>query len=77
MRRFWLCVVSFVAAETKETAVDEGHGKTLKLSMHRGTIELYGYTVNGREPRGFVCEQSYTLIDRDDGATVEDWRQRG
>lgn len=49
--------------ETKRrTAGDERHGKTLALSMHRGTIRLYGYTVNGGEPRGLSANKVIHLL---------------
>lgn len=49
--------------ETKRrTAGDERHGKTLALSMHRGTIRLYGYTVNSGEPRGLSANKVIHLL---------------
>lgn len=62
-RKFWLYVFSLVGMETKERTVgDERHGKTPPLSMQGGTIRLYGYTVNGREPRGLSVNKVIHLL---------------
>lgn len=57
-------------------AGDERHGKTPTL-VHAPRNKRALWLHNGQwGASGSLCGQSYTLIDRDERAKVEDWRQR-
>lgn len=68
MRTFWQCVFSLEGIKRwnekggQREARGERHGRTPALSMHRGTIRLRGYTVNGGEPRGLSANKVIQLL---------------